>query len=410
MTTGQSLGERYDPLGVHAQDPYEFYALARQQQPVFFHPALGAWVVTRYDDVRAVLRDAETFSSTNSLRPVAQPDPRVFAEFAKGYPMAPEAVNTDGATHRRLRSPFASGLAADEIRTVERHIRQRTAELLDAFAGDGRAELIGQFADPLPLAVIGHLFGLDPADMPTVHAGSHGMLMLGSAHGSGEEQVAAARQIVALQQLLAGYIRRRRAEPGEDLISRMLGELAPAEGQLTFDQEAELVESLFGTLLAGHTTTSDLLGNGIWHLLTHREQWELLCARAELIPGAVEEIARYDTSVQAQFRVTTRPVTLAGQALPEGAEVLVLFGSANRDEALVERAEAFDITRPPSRHLTFGFGVHFCAGAHLARAEMRIALQALTERLPGLRLADGRQVTIAPSLRLRGPRALHVVW
>jgi cytochrome P450 len=410
MTTGPP-SEVYDPLGAHAQDPYEFYALARHQQPIFFYPELAAWVVTRHDDVRAVLRDAETFSSANSLRPVAQPDPAVYAEFAKGYPMAPEAVNSDGAAHRRLRRPFADGLAADQVRAVEPYIRQRAGELVNAFADDGHAELMGQLAVPLPLAVIGRLFGLDPADMPLVHAGSLGILVLVSARSASAEQVAAARHVVALQRLLASYLRRR-AEPGEDLdlISRTVAGLAPAAGQLTFDQEAELVESLFGTLLAGHTTTSNLLGNGVRQLLSHPEQWALLRSQPELLDGAVEEIARYDTSVQAQFRVTTRPVTLAGQELPSGAEVLVLFGSANRDPALVDRPEVFDITRPPSRHLAFGFGAHSCAGAQLARAELRIALATLVDRLPELRLAEAQTVTIAPSLRLRGPTALQVEW
>jgi cytochrome P450 len=247
--------------------------------------------------------------------------------------------------------------------------------------------------------------------MPLAHAGSLGMPVFVSAHASGAEQQAAARKVVALQQLLARYLRQRRAQPGDDLISRAIAELAPMAGQLTFDQEAELVESLFGTLLAGHLTTSGLLGNGVWHLLSHPEQWALLCQRPELLDGAVEEIARYDTSVQAQFRVTTRPVNLAGTALPEGAEVLVLFGSANRDNALVDRPEVFDLTRPPSKHLTFGLGVHYCAGAQLARVELRIALATLVERLPTLRLAaDAAPVTIAPSLRLRGPTALEVAW
>jgi cytochrome P450 len=410
MTTSQPLGERYDPLGAHAQDPYAFYALARRQQPVFFYPELAVWVVTRYDDVRVVLRDTETFSSANSLRPVANPDPAVYAELAKGYPMAPESVSSDGAAHRRLRAPFADGLGVDQVRALEPYIRQRAGELVDAFAADGHAELMGQFAVPLPMDVLGQLFGLAPADMPLVHAGSLGILALVSARAAGAEQVAVARGVVELQQLLAGYVGRRRAAPGEDLISRAVAELAPAAGWLTFAQEAELVESLFGTLLAGHITTSNLLGNGVWHLLSHPEQWALLRHRPELLDGAVEEIARYDTSVQAQFRVTTRPVALAGQELPSGAQVLVLFGSANRDPALVDRPEVFDITRPPSRHLAFGFGAHFCAGAQLARAELRIALATLADRLPGLRLAEAQQVTIAPSLRQRGPTALHVEW
>lgn len=214
MTTSPTLGEDYDPLGAHAQDPYAFYALARQQQPVFFYPELAAWVVTRYNDVRAVLRDAETFSSANSLRPVAKPDPAVFAEFAKGFPMVPEAVTSDGAAHRRLRRPFADGLGPDQVRAVEPFIRQRAGELVDVFAGDGHAELMRQYADPLPLDAIGRLFNLQPADLPVVHAGSLGMVVLGSARATGEQQVEARRAGAGRGHRGPGAVRLGQPRPG----------------------------------------------------------------------------------------------------------------------------------------------------------------------------------------------------
>jgi cytochrome P450 len=163
-------------------------------------------------------------------------------------------------------------------------------------------------------------------------------------------------------------------------------------------------------MVAGHTTTSSLLGTGLVHLLEDRSRWLLLRERPELIPGAVEEMARFDPAVQSFFRVTTRPAEVGGVRLEPGTELLLLYGSANRDEALCEHPEEFDITRAPTRHLAFGMGLHACVGAGLARTELRVSLETLTRRLPDLRLDTDQEIRIRPGLNHRGPWWLHVTW
>jgi cytochrome P450 len=190
----------------------------------------------------------------------------------------------------------------------------------------------------------------------------------------------------------------------------MVQALAPGTAELTLDQRGELVSNLQNLLIAGHLTTTALIGTAVLHLLRHRAQWELLCTRPELIPAAVEEAARYDTAVQGFRRITTRPVTLAGTHLPAGAEVFVAFGSANRDEASYDRPDVFDITRTPTRHLAFGHGLHACPGAQLAREQVRITLETLTRRLPALRLAADQPVTMLPTLIHRSPQQLVLTW
>jgi cytochrome P450 len=196
----------------------------------------------------------------------------------------------------------------------------------------------------------------------------------------------------------------------------MLAGLAPEEGPLTYEQEAELVQNIGGILLAGHITTADLIGNGVKLLLDHPEQWQLLCHRPELIPSAIEEIARFDTSVQAFFRAATQEITIgdadsgATLQVPAGTQFLLLYASANRDETVFSNAEQFDITWSASRHLGFGFGVHFCAGAPLARKELEVAFQALTQRLPKLRLASGQTFEHEKTLMFRGYQRLFVEW
>jgi cytochrome P450 len=225
-----------------------------------------------------------------------------------------------------------------------------------------------------------------------------------------EDEAQAAREFVALQQLMAGYVRARRSAPTGDLISEVAAAFAPGDGELSFDQEAEIVGSLAGTVGAGHITTTDTIGSAVRLLLGHPDQWALLRGKPELIPGAVEEIMRFDSPVPTIFRLATREVTIGGVTVPEGADVLLAFASANRDESRFEDPDRFDVTRPPTRHFGFGAGVHTCVGALLARTQTQIALRVLGERLPDLQLVPDQTIRIQPSINVRGPLSLQLRW
>lgn len=412
MTTSPTLSDEYDPFGAHRDDPYPFYARARKEEPIFFAPGLGdgMWAVTRHADVMAVLRDPEGFSSKNSIREVVKPSPRIFEVLSKGYPPMPNAITSDGDDHRRLRAPLARAFTPERVAALEPYIRERAEALVDAIAGDGNADLRPAFCDPLPVQVITHVFGMDPEDAPAVQEGALSTVRLFVSPLSEEEQVDLAGKLVAFQGLAARYLRARREEPRQDLTTEMMAAIVPGTEPLTFEQEALLVSDLTENLLAGHITTAALLANGIRHLLAHRDQWELLLARPELLPNAIDEIARYDSSVPGLFRVATRTVTVGGREFPAGTEFVVLFPSANRDETVFERPDEFDITRPPSRHVTFGFGPHHCAGERLARKELAVALETLTSRLPTLRLVGDEPISIEPMFNLRRPASLKVEW
>lgn len=410
MTVSSPLGETYDPWGAHLADPYPFYAQAREKEPVFFSPAVNAWVVTRHDDVRDVLRHPEVFSSANALRPMTTVHPATVTELRKGYPQATRPVQSDGEEHRRLRAPLARGLSPAKVDAAEPLIRRRAGELVDAFAADGHADLMRQYAYRLPVDVISHLVGLDPDDMELAYTGSYGGIQMIAARRPEAEQAAGARELVRFELRCGEYAQARRAEPRDDLISDIVTSLWPGEGPLTPEQEAHAAKIVSGLYVAGHVTTTALIGNAVVELLTHREQWERLCAQPAAIPAAVEEIARFRTSVQGFLRVTTRPATVGGVDLPAGAEVLLLYGSANRDEAVCERPEEFDVTRPPTRHLAFGTGVHACAGSGLARRELTVTLEVLTRRLPTMRLVDDQDFAINSPMTSRGPTALQVTW
>ncbi|HET6855797.1 MAG TPA: cytochrome P450 [Streptomyces sp.] len=397
------------------RDPYPLYDRARAAEGLTFVPELDSWLVARDADVREVLGRPEDFSSANALRPDVMPSDAALAELAKGLGRRPTVVTSDGPRHQEYRAPLNRGLSSGRVAAVVSYAAELAEAYVDSFTtgaepGQGRVEFMAQYAGKLPGEVIGRLLGLDRADVPVaVHGGLRAEQLLFRPLEE-REQVAAARDVVALQHLLDGYVRARRANPRDDLISTMTAALVPGVGELTTEQRHEMVAQFQNLLLAGHLTTTALLGTTVLHLLRHRDQWELLCARPDLIPAAIEEAARYDTAVQGFRRITTRALTLAGTPLEAGAAVFVAYGAANRDAQRHERPDSFDIARTPARHLSFGRGVHACPGSQLGREQIRLTLELFTRRLPGLRLAADQEVVWRPTLIHRSPEALHLVF
>ncbi|MCX5610156.1 cytochrome P450 [Streptomyces sp. NBC_00047] len=393
-------------------DPYPLYARARRTEGLTYVPEFDAWLVARDQDVREVLLRAEDFSSANALLPDIPLSEAALGVLPRGFAPRPTVVTTDGAGHRRHRAVLNRGLSAARVSALLPYARECARELVDGIAATGSAELMDAYARRLPGQVVGRLIGLDPADVPAaVHGGYRAEELLFRPMPP-QAQSAAAADVVALQHLLDGYIRDRRAAPRDDLCSSMVATLAPGGGELTLEQRHELVASLQNLLIAGFLTTSAMIGTTLLHLLRDRPQWEMLCADPALIPAAVEEAARFDTPVQAFRRTATRPVSLAGTKLPAGATVLVAYGSANRDEDRYERAGRFDISRPARHHhLAFGHGPHGCPGSQLAREQLRLTLEVFTRRLPGLGLdPDVPPPTMRPTLIHRSPQTLYATW
>ncbi|MFJ7206047.1 cytochrome P450 [Streptomyces sp. NPDC098789] len=394
------------------QDPYPRYALARRAEGLTWLPEADAWLVAREADVREVLRRDADFSSANALLPDVPLSEAALGVLPRGFGPRPTVVSTDGTAHQRLRAPLNRGLSSARIAALLPYARERARELVDAFAADGSAELVEAYARKLPGLVIGHLIGLEPEDALAAVHGGYRAEELFFRPLTPQGQAAAARDVVALQHLLDGYVRDRRARPRDDLCSDLVAALAPGEGELTLEQRHELVANLQNLLIAGFLTTSALISTALLHLLGDREQWRLLCSEPELTTSAVEECARFDPPIQAFRRTTTRSVTLGGTRLPAGAAVLVAYASANRDERRYGTADRFDIRRPADRrHLGFGHGAHNCPGSRLARAQLHLTLELFSQTLPGLRLDPDRPPPpMRPTLIHRSPRTLHATW
>lgn len=400
--------EPHDLLDELQRDPYPHYDRARRAKGLMYVPELDAWLVARDTDVREVLRRPGDFSSANSLQPDVLPSPAALAVLGGGFGGRPVVVTTDGTRHQQLRAPLVRGLSLARVAAVLPYAAERASALVDSFVDDGGVELMSAYAQRLPGDVIGRIVGIDPVDVPAVVHGGHRAEELLFRPLEESEQIAAAEDVVAMQHILDRYIRARHAQPRQDLATDIVASVT--EGELTLEQRHEAVAHLQNLLIAGHLTTTALIGTTVLHLLRHRAQWELLCAEPDRIPAAVEEAARYDSALQGFYRVTTGPVALAGTELPAGATVFVAFAGANRDPARHPRPDEFDITRAPERHLAFGLGVHGCPGAQLAREQLRLTLEEMIRRLPGLGLAADQPVTMRPTLIHRSPYRLHLTW
>lgn len=400
------LGSEYQPfVNPQLDDPYSFYKRARKEEPLFYSPQLNAYVLTRYDDILSVLKDPERFSSVDTLRPTVHFTPEVLQVLAQGYLPVPTAFNSDGDTHKRFREPMNRAFAPARLGVMEDSIRAIANKLVDGFINNGSAEIISEFANPLPLEVILTMYGVPVEKMAQMKKWCDDqMALFHFSHLTLERQIEYARSIVAMQHTIAGLIEERKLAPRNDFIS----DIQTADFNMN-----ELVVVLCRTILAGHETTTHLISNALKVLLEGPQLWQALCNDPSLIPAAIEEVLRYDDPVPSIIRTTTQEVELAGVTLPKGTQIFLMYASGNRDETQYSDAEHFQLGRfkqAPVNHLGFGNGIHYCVGASLARREARIALETLSKRLPNLRLRPNQQLAHIPSLLFRGFTHLDVEW
>ncbi|MGW0005140.1 cytochrome P450 [Nocardia grenadensis] len=356
------------------------------------------WLVTRYEDVRLVLADPR-FSRAAT---VGREDlPR-----ATPAPVRPDSLlSMDPPEHSRLRKLVAKAFTSRRVAELRPRTREIVDEKLTALERAGApADLVEGFALPLPVTVICEMLGVPPGDQHRFRDFSDAIL---STTAYTREQIESARD--SLETYLAEVVAERRQRPTDDL----LGALVAARDNEDRLSERELVNLGVGLLIAGHETTANQIANFTYVLLTQREYWELLRAEPQLIPGAVEELLRYVQlgAGAGQPRVATEDVVLSGVTVRAGDSVFVNTQAANRDENVFDDPESLDLTRQRNPHVAFGYGAHHCLGAQLARVELQVALEALLERFPSLRLSPPLdEIPWKSGLLVRGPKQLLVQW
>jgi cytochrome P450 len=398
------LGEQFNPfVAPQLDDPYSFFERARKEEPIFYSALFDAYVLTRYDDIISVLKDPTRFSSTSSLKSIVNSSPEVIDILRQGFPFV-SLINSDGEQHKRLRAPFMKVFASEQLTSVEDSIREIGNRLLDAFINDGQAEIIEKFAHPIPLEVILTMYSVPLDIMPKVAHWAKDMTQLFSSPLPPERQVECATSFVSLQNFVAGLVEEKRKAPQDDLITNILD-----SGLST----PELVLLLCEMIVAGHATSADFIGTAIKLLSERPEVWQKLHQNPSLVAPALEEVLRYDTPAPSMVRVTTTDVSMGEMTIPKDSRVLILYGSANRDETRYPDGDNFNVDRfkdTPANHIAFSHGMHHCLGSSLARREGRIALEILTKRLPSLRLCPNQQLTHIPAMLNRGYTRLEVEW
>ncbi len=406
---GCPVEESFDPLSPEfLADPYTVMAaLPEAARPVFFAPSIGYYVVTSYDAVEAVFRDPATYSAAVAQAPLAPIVPEAQQILlAGGHKPQPSMVSLDEPEHARLRKPAARAFSMKRVTAMIPAIEATTARLLDDVGDAAEFDLVAALAFPLPANIVFSLMGVPDEDYAQVKQWCGYRAALSFGRPAAPDQVDIATTMAAYRRYMRDLVDAKAREPGDDLASDLIAIHREAPGRLTLDEIASI---LFSLSFAGHETTTGLIGNTVRRLLEDPGRWAEIVPRPELIPAAVEESLRYDPSVAVWRRVTTRPVTLAGVDLPEGARLFLWLAAAGRDEAAFDRPGQFDMHRTDAeRHLAFGKGLHYCLGANLGKLEAQIAVAELARRYPRLRLAPGQQLTFHPNISFRGPQLLKV--
>lgn len=400
----------FDPFeDGYQQDPPDYVRWSREQEPVFYSPKLGYWVVTRYDDIKAIFRDNITFSPAIALEKITPTGEEANAVLASyGYAMNRTLVNEDEPAHMPRRRALMEQFTPAELAHHEPMVRRLTREYVNRFIDDGRADLVDQLLWEVPLTVALHFLGVPEEDMDLLRQYSIAHTVNTWGRPKPEEQVAVAHAVGNFWQLAGRILDKMREDPS-----------GPGWMQYGLRKQRELPEvvtdsylhsMMMAGIVAAHETTANASANAIKLLLQHPDVWREICEDPALIPNAVEECLRHNGSVAAWRRVVTRDTTVGGIALTAGSKLLIVTSSANHDERHFADADLFDIHRDnASDQLTFGYGAHQCMGKNLARMEMQIFLEELTSRLPHLRLAEQR-FTYVPNTSFRGPEHLWVEW
>jgi cytochrome P450 len=380
-------------------DPYPTYEFLQANAPIFFWEEWGMWFLSRYEDCHALLRDNRLGRGGDGGQE-APPQQKPLFEMMDHWMLLMNPPD-----HTRLRALAHKAFTPRMVAQLRDEIQRVTDGLLDRVQGQGRMDLIADFAYPLPVTVICALLGVPPADHVRFRDWSDAIARSLDLTEEAAVYDRAAVATVALTEYLDGLLAERRARPQADLFSALV--TAEEEGErLTRD---ELFATCALLLIAGHETTINLIGNGTLALLRHPDQWSRLCAAPALIQPAVEELLRYDSPVQLTARVALEDIAYKERVFRQGQQVAFLLGAANRDPAQFADPGALDVARRDNRHLSFGGGIHYCLGAPLARLEGEIAFLTLARRLPDLALA-AEAVAYRDNFVLRGLEALPVTF
>ncbi len=405
-----AAGKAFVPFSEdYVADPYRFFSETREAEPVFYSPEMKCWVVMKYADCVSVFRDPETFSPAVARHPVRALCPEAArVRDTLNIEIEPSLVDEEAATHRKHRKIFGDAFTPKRVNEVEPQVRKIVTRYIDRFIDDGRAELVGQMLYEVPALAIFIFLGApdDKAIMVKTLGSKRAIVNWG--FPSDEEQVAMMADMGASWDFTVKLVDDALECPGDNYLGDLVRLYREDPTRFSINY---LRNVMFLMQFAGHETTTQASANGLRKLLSERDKWERLVADPSLVPNAVEEILRYDSSIFAWRRIATRDTRIGTVPISRGSKILVMMGSANRDPDAFANPEEFDPSRHNARrHLGLGHGAHFCMGAPLARMEMKVILEELIRRLPHMRLKPEQTFRYIPTLTFRGVQNLEVEW
>ena len=388
--------------------PYPFYDKLRRSDPVHWSDRLGSWILTRYEDVTWALRNHQRLINSGRIASILDQLPQkdrermrpLYRHFSGGL------IHSDRPDHTRLRMLVNKAFAPGAVESMRSRIQAIVNELLDEVEKSEGMDVIRDFAYPLPTIVICDILGLPPGDREQFKGWSDGIIELTAVSPLTVEAADRARRsLLELREYFARLVADRRQNPRSDMLSLLVA----AEEQGDRLSLAELLSTSVTLLVAGHETTTHLIGNGLFALLQHPDQFQKLKDNPTLMTSAIEEFLRYNSPLQRQLRKAAGTIEIGGKQIREGDLVSVMLGAANRDPAEFAEPDRLDITRAENHHVSFGMGIHFCLGAPLARIEGPVALSTLLSRFPAMRLG-GDSFEWQHDIAFRGLRALPILF
>ena len=402
-----SFRDGFDPLDL--SDPFPLLASARREQPVFYSPAIDYWVVTGYDDVKAIFRDHDAYTAANTISPIVPFSDAVTRLLAEGgYSPEPVLSNNVPPGHSRIRALVNRLFTPRRMKSFAPAIHRIAEQSVQRLNARAPVDIVAELTFEYPAYVLFHVLGVPDADVPQVKAWAGNRIKLYYGRPSAEEQLEMTGRLIPFWHYVVDLVRGKLERPADDLTSDLIRMRDGDDQVLTLNEIASCMITL---LVAGHETTTAQINNALLHCLSQRELWQRLCEQPETIPQFLEEMMRYDPSVCAWRRLTARDSVISGVEIPASANLLLMLNSANRDEKQFPEPDAIIPARANLKdHLAFGYGIHYCVGAPLARLEMAILLETLTRELPDLRLMPDQNVTYTRNISFRGPVALHVTW
>jgi len=388
-------------------DPYPVLNRWRDETPVFYVPELDHYIVTRYDDVEAILLDRDTWSAANASSPLMPVCPAAQEILSSGFERVPTLNNSDPPRHGPMRKSVLAVMTPRRLRALEPTLRAYASDLIAGWRDEPIVELVERYSFPFPGFAAFSLLGFPSADTDMLKEWSRTRVLLTYGRLSETDQVATARDVLAMWRYVKEFVALRAADPVDDLTSDLVRLAREKPEQLN---DFDIVNIVYSMALAGHETTCNTIGSGVYALLRNRDQWRRLVEDPSRITNAVEEILRFDGPVLYHRRTAKIDTTVGGVPIPAGARVMMCFASADHDPAhFGADADEFHVERADAEmHLAFGKGAHLCLGAPLGRLETQISLELLTSMTPDMELVAGQEIAYSPNALFRGLRSLLV--